>query len=320
MYIVSVIFLVSVAVTFVGFWVMIPALKRAGITVKDVHKPSQPEIATMGGLATVTGFSFGILVAVALKSFTGLFSSIALIAVLAAFSTILIVGLIGILDDLLLMRQWIKAILPVFAALPLMAIKVGDTTMTMPFVGLVDFGILYPLILVPIGITVVANAVNMLAGFNGLEAGMATVAIGSLTIIAYSLGETTALVILFAALGSLLVTICFNWYPAKVFIGDVGTLSIGAIIASAVIIGNFETAGVIIIIPHALDFVLKAFHRFPKSFGVYKNGKLHCSESGVVGLGQLIMRLTGGISERNLTLTLMGIEAICGAVAVWMFW
>ena len=218
------------------------------------------------------------------------------------------------------MRQWVKAIIPLIAALPLMAIKVGDTTMSIPFIGQVDFGILYSLVLVPIGVTVAANAVNMLAGFNGSEVGMGIIAAGSLAIIAYSLGETTALLILLAALGALLATLYYNWYPAKVFVGDTGTLSIGAIIASAVIIGNFETAGVIIIIPYAIDFLIKAKNRFPKSFGVYHNGKLYCPKSGVVGLGQLIMKVTGGISERNLTLILMGIEAVSGAVAIWMFW
>jgi UDP-N-acetylglucosamine--dolichyl-phosphate N-acetylglucosaminephosphotransferase len=39
-----------------------------------------------------------------------------------------------------------------------------------------------------------------------------------------------------------------------------------------------------------------------------------------VGLGQLILKITGGTSERNLTLILIGLEAICGGIAVLIFW
>lgn len=71
-----------------------------------------------------------------------------------------------------------------------------------------------------------ANAVNMLAGFNGLEAGMGLVAVGSLAVIAYLIGETTAFILSIIMLGALLATLYFNWFPAKVLIGDVGTLTI----------------------------------------------------------------------------------------------
>jgi len=149
---------------------------------------------------------------------------------------------------------------------------------------------------VPLGITGAANAVNILAGFNGLEVGMGMVAVGSLAVIAYLIGQTTALIILMAALGALVATLHYNWYPARILVGDVGTLSIGAVIACAVIVGNYETAGVIIIIPYVVDFLIKARNRFPYSFGICREGKLYCPDSGPVGLAQLIMKVCGGIS------------------------
>jgi UDP-N-acetylglucosamine--dolichyl-phosphate N-acetylglucosaminephosphotransferase len=211
--------------------------------------------------------------------------------------------------------------MPVFAALPLMAIKEGYSLMKIPGLGIINFGVFYSLILVPLGITGAANAVNMLAGFNGLEAGMGIVAIGSLTIIAYLMGQTTSFIILIAALGALLATLYYNWYPAKILVGDVGTLTIGAIIASAVIIGNFEAAGVILMIPYMVDFLIKAKNHFPGKnwWGIYKDGKLYCPDSSPVGLCQLIMKLCGGISERNLVLVLMGIEAIFGVIAILVY-
>jgi len=313
------IFLVSFAVSFAGFPVIIPRLKKAGIVGKNMHSEKQEEIAEMGGLLIAAGFGAGIVFAIFLRTFFDLFLSVGLTSILAVLSTVLIVVIIGVFDDLISMKQWIKALIPVFAALPLMALKEGYSIMRIPFIGLIEFGIFYPLILVPLGITGAANAVNMLAGFNGLEVGMGVVAIGALAVIAYLIGETTALIILLAALGALVAALYYNWFPAKILVGDVGTLTIGALVASAVIVGNYETAGVIIIIPYVVDFLIKVKNRFPYSFGIYRDGKLYCPDDGPVGLGQLIMKVCGGISERNLVLVLMGIEAVFGVIAILLY-
>ncbi len=315
------IFIVSFMVSFVGFPIIIPRLKRAGIVGKNMNSESKEEIPEMGGLMIAAGFGAGIVTAIFLRTFFDLFLSVSLTSILAALSTILIVVIIGVFDDLISISQRVKAFLPVFAALPLMAIKEGYSVIRIPFMGIVNFGIFYPLVLVPLGITGAANAVNMLAGFNGLEVGMGVVAVGSLVIIAYLIGQTTALIILMAALGALIATLYYNWYPAKILVGDVGTLSIGAVIACAVIIGNYETAGVILIIPFAVDFLIKAKNHFPGKnwWGIYRGGKLYCPDSGPIGLCQLIMKICGGISERNLVLILMGIEAVFGVIAILLY-
>jgi len=315
------IFLVSFIVSFIGFPIIIPRLKRAGIVGKNMNSEKQEEVAEMGGLMLAAGFGAGIVFAIFLRTFFDLFLSVSLTSIMAVLSTVLIVVIIGVFDDLISMQQWIKAIIPAFAALPLMALKEGYSMMRIPFVGLLDFGIFYSLVLVPLGITGAANAVNMLAGFNGLEVGMGVVAIGALAVIAYLNGITTSLVILMAILGALVAALHYNWYPAKVLVGDVGTLAIGAVVASAVIVGNYETAGVILMIPYVMDFLIKAKNGFPGKnwWGIYREGKLYCPDGGPVGLAQLIMKMCGGISERNLVLVLMGIEAIFGVIAILLY-
>jgi UDP-N-acetylglucosamine--dolichyl-phosphate N-acetylglucosaminephosphotransferase len=316
------ILLFSFVASFVAFPLMIPRLRRSGISGKDMNKPGQPEVAEMGGLGIVLGFGAGTILIIALKTFTDVLSTVNLQSVLAVFSTVLIAAMIGVFDDLIDIKQWVKAVAPLFSALPLMAVQAGDSTMSIPLIGPVGFGLIYTLVLVPVGLTAAANATNMLAGFNGLEAGMGIIGMAALALIAFHLEETTALVILLAAIGALLAFLRYNWYPARIFIGDIGALLIGAIIASAVIIGNFEIAGVIIIIPYAIEFLIKARNHFPSKewWGRYQDGKLHCPESRPMGLGQLVMKLTGGIREQNLTLVLMGSEAVCGAIAVAMYW
>jgi UDP-N-acetylglucosamine--dolichyl-phosphate N-acetylglucosaminephosphotransferase len=301
---------------------MIPRLKRNGISGKDRNKTNNLEVAEMGGLGIILGFGAGIILVIFLVSFTNLLPSVDILSVIGVFSTILIAAMIGIMDDLIDIKQWVKALAPVFSALPLMALKVGDSVMRVPLLGNVDFGILYSLVLVPLGVTAAANAVNMLAGFNGLEAGMGMTGAAALAIIAWRHEETASFLVLLSLIGALIAFLRYNWYPARVFIGDVGTLTIGTVIAAAAIIGNFETAGVIIMLPYILEFIIKAKNRFPSKgwWGINRNGKLYCPETGFVGMGQLVMRLTGGINERRLTLILMGVEAVCGVAAVIIFW
>lgn len=314
--------LLSLAVGWLAFGLLIPRLTASGLTGRDMHKPHQPSIPEMGGLGIVAGFVPGVLLAVALATFFDGLLNVETVTLLAVLATVLIVTLVGILDDLLDISQSTKTILPLLAAFPLVAIEVGQTALVVPFLGKVDFGVAYALVLVPLGVTGAANAANMLAGFNGLEVGLGLVAMTSLAIIAAAIGATTALVILLAGIGALGAALRFNWFPARIMIGDVGTLSIGAVIAAAVIVGNFETAGVVVIIPYAIDFLFKALSGFPSKewWGeLHDDGKLYCPRTFPVSFPQLVMKLGDGIHERALVLTLMGIEAVFGLVAIGLY-
>lgn len=313
--------IVSVFGTGITIYLIRPLLVEAGLTGTDVHKEETPEIAEMGGLGIVVGVSGGFVLAIGANAFLGIdFDVIGLLAVLA---TVLIVAFIGVFDDLLEISQLVKAASPLLAALPLMAIRAGEGTLKIPLWSSINFGIYYPLVLVPLGITGAANAVNMLAGFNGMEVGVGLVAAGSLAVVAWFTGSWTAFLILIVLVGALLATLPFNWHPSSILIGDVGTLTIGALLASAVIIGNFETAGVVIIIPYFIDFLLKAASGFPSEnwAGEFnsEDGKLYAPCKYPMSFPQLIMKVAGGIKERNLTLAMMGIEAVAGLGAISLY-
>ncbi|MCF7875980.1 hypothetical protein K9M06_02880 [Candidatus Bipolaricaulota bacterium] len=100
-------------------------------------------------------------------------------------------------------------------------------------------------------------------------------------------------------------------------------LAIGALLASAVIIGDFETAGVVIIIPYFVDFLLKAMAGFPSEDWAGEinpeDGKLYCPREFPMSFPQLVMKMTGGIKERYLVLTMMGIEGVAGLVAISLY-
>ena len=315
------VFLVSFGFTYFIIPWLIPRLLGAGISGRDMNKQGKVVVAEMGGFAIVGGFVMGVLMAIALSTFH--FSSISmnLAYVLACLSTILLTCLIGVIDDLLVIDQKVKALLPVFAALPLVAVKVGFQSMEVPFFGTVDFGILYPLLLIPIAITGASNATNMLAGFNGLEAGLGVVMCSTVGVIGYYFGNFESVVLSVAMAGALLAFLRYNWHPARILIGDVGTLSIGAVVASSVIVGNIEKAGIILILPFFAELYLKARGGFKaQSWCKVKDGRLVCGGRGeIFGLGRLVMHVSGGVSESRLVFTLICVEACFAALALYSY-
>ncbi len=311
---------VSFGVTHVFTYFLIPRLRRFNITGKDVNKPDTPVTPEMGGIAIVAGFTAGMLLAVFMNSFFNF--DFNLIHILAALIAIHSVAFIGIIDDLLDLPQWLKAGLPLFAAIPLVSVKAaGSTVLVIPFIGLVDFGLLYILLLIPIGIAVASNLTNMLAGFNGMESGMGIVIFATVVLLALNRGDTEPLIISLAMVGSLLAFFIYNRYPARVFPGDVGNLTIGAALASAVIIGNIEAAGALLLFPYVVDFFIKMKNKFPSKewWGVYKNGKLYAVGNKARGFAQLVMKSSNGISEKNLTLFFVALEMVVGSVVLLLF-
>lgn len=296
---------------------LIPRLENIGMTGADENKPGRPEVPEMGGIAIVAGFSAAALLAISLVVFL---PQLNLVILLAAVITILTIGYIGISDDLFDLPQWFKAVIPLAAAVPLIVVNAaGSTTVSIPFVGLVDFGLVYTLMLIPLAIAVCSNLTNMLAGFNGMEAGMGAVMFATLAVLALNHGSVEMLAISLAMLGALLAFLIFNFYPAKVFPGDVGNFSIGVALASAVIIGNLESAGAILMLPYIADFFIKAKNRFPHTHQNVKGGKLYPKDGKTKGLVHLVMKAFGGISEKGLVLFFIGLEVVFAIIALTLY-
>lgn len=239
---------ISFVTTFLATPILIDSATRKKIFGIDDNKPRRPLVPYSGGFAIYAGIAGGILVAILYSVFLKNDPS-ELNLMLAALASITMLSLIGIFDDFFKLSWKTKALIPVLGALPLVAITAGSTSLGIPFFGEVDLGLLYTFVLLPLGVTGAANAVNMVAGYNGVEAGTVGVISAFLLFIAVQTGSFPASVILAVTLGACVAFLWFNWFPSKVFPGDVGTLALGAAIASAVIAGNMERYGVILFIP-----------------------------------------------------------------------
>ncbi|PNH07577.1 UDP-N-acetylglucosamine--dolichyl-phosphate N-acetylglucosaminephosphotransferase [Tetrabaena socialis] len=194
----------------------------------------------------------------------------------AALATIGFMLFLGFTDDVLDIRWRVKLILPLFAALPLLAAYSGGTGVAVPkpllSLGLglpayLELGVLYKAFMVLLTIFC-TNSINILAGVNGLEAGQTfivacAVLLHNLLAVAGWAGATPAvrdghlfssylMMPLAATTFGLLV---FNWYPSRVFVGDTFTYFAGMTIAVAGILGHFSETLLLFLLPQVFNFV-----------------------------------------------------------------
>jgi len=317
--------LVAFIVTYVATPVIIKTAKRKGIVGRDVHKPGQPEVPELGGLAIAAGIVMALLFATAVGSFSSLQmvfnANPNVMVILAVLCLVLIVEMIGMVDDVLGIPQHIKLLLPIVAALPLMAVKVSALhVFSIPFIGAIDLvtPALYLFVLIPIGVIATTNVTNTFAGYNGQETGVGAIAAFALLMIGLLKGDMLVAALSAALLGSQLAFLKFNWYPAKVFPDDVGTLLIGAMIGAISIIGGLEIFGAVLLLPHIIDFLLfKVPNRLPHAVvqTVLKDGKLH-PKGKPLELSQYIMNRAGGIAEKDLAQVYVGLEMLLAAAVM----
>lgn len=249
-------------------------MKRAmkvNLVGKDIQKTNRPEVVEAGGINVVAGFILGVLIYVAIRSFY--FNSLDKSAqIFSLVSSLLIISFIGLTDDILGWKiglsKRLRIFLVLFASIPLVVIKAGESVVSLPFLGTLDLGIIYPLIIIPIGIIGATTTFNFLAGFNGLEAGQGILLISALSLVAYFTGSPWLALIGLCMVASLVSFLIFNFYPAQVFPGDSLTYTVGGLIAIMAILGNFESVAVFFFIPYILEVILKLRGRLRKeSFG-----------------------------------------------------
>ena len=249
-------------------WVLKASLDR-GITTVDAHKKNTPTIAETGGLAPLLAFIFTVLTIVfgwayltqlEIYPFSQVLKDQTFEPLLAGVLSVVIAGLIGFLDDVFKIRWRDKILLGFLPAIPLMALKVGDSVINLGFLGIIDFTFaglnLYSLIIIPLVINFAFNSFNMLAGFNGLETGNGVISLIGILFISFLVPDPIVSLFTSALLGGFLVLLRYNWYPAKILVGDTGTLTLGTGIIVALIIGNMNRIAVGAFGLHFINFVM----------------------------------------------------------------
>jgi UDP-N-acetylglucosamine--dolichyl-phosphate N-acetylglucosaminephosphotransferase len=318
--------LISFLVTFFITPKMIKFLSSAGIVSLDLHKKNKPKLPSSGGICVAFGVLSGLLSYIGIQTFV-YNQQVNAIPLLAVISSVLIVAFVGFLDDINVKRrkvktkdgtnvkvglpQWLKPLITLPAAIPLMVISAGEASMAVPFFGEINFWIFYPLFLVPLGVVGASNLVNLLGGFNGSEAGTGIVYMLSLGIYGLIHGSIGAIIFL-VSFASLIGFIKYNWFPAKILPGDSLTYLLGSLVAAGVIVGNMEKIGVIVLFPFIIEFFLKARAKFKVSClgKLRKDGKLDPPYGkNIYSITHILMNLKK-LEEKEVTIWLIIITII----------
>lgn len=267
----------------------IPMLKRKQFKQFIREEGPQSHLAkegtpTMGGIAI-----YGALLAASILGnvvYIGWLTTDVVIMLLVTF----LFGAIGFFDDFIKvakrhnlgLRAWQKLVLQILFAVGL-AIYMAEfsgygTDVWIPFIDTyVDFGWIY-IPFVAFVVVAMANAVNLTDGLDGLSSGVTALVSFFFGIVGMQFGHDSAAVFCGALTGACLGFLLFNKFPAKLFMGDTGSMALGGALASAAIIMKVEfllpVAGFIYVM-EALSVIIQVISFKLTGKRVFKMAPIH---------------------------------------------
>ena len=203
-------------------------------------------VPTLGGLAVLAGVLVGLVTAARLPALAGDAATAAPLAVAVGGTAIAAVGLV---DDLVDLSAWLKLAGQAAAATLVATLGVQLQYLWVPGLGVVALGPDLGLVLTVIALIATVNVVNLVDGLDGLAAGL--VAIGSVAFVTYVLGTgpgpvgtvpTGAVLVAAVTAGAALGFLPANWHPARVFLGDTGSMLLGLLLGAAAVAHVGRTA------------------------------------------------------------------------------
>jgi UDP-GlcNAc:undecaprenyl-phosphate GlcNAc-1-phosphate transferase len=202
--------------------------------VPSVRKMHTKAISHIGGTAIFTSMLGPVVCVLFLSNVIGNAFRDILPKLIVLLSAATFMFLVGLIDDIKSkgLRARIKFLAQIAAALVVCAAGIRIKSVTVVDWLTLDFSLFsWPLtILWIVGIT---NAVNLSDGLDGLAAGISAVACGVIAVFAVNSGQVVMAVLMLALLGSLTGFLFFNFNPAKIFMGDCGSMFLGFTIASS---------------------------------------------------------------------------------------
>jgi UDP-GlcNAc:undecaprenyl-phosphate/decaprenyl-phosphate GlcNAc-1-phosphate transferase len=236
-----IVFLVAAGVTF-G---LTPLVRGLAVRFGAIDQPSERKLhvvptPTMGGLAMWAGF----LVAMGVSRFLPFFDSMNDTAAepLAAIVTCTLMTGLGVIDDRRGTSALAKLTAQIFIAGILVLLGVQLLYFVLPGEGLAVLGTDEAVPLTILWVVAAANAINLVDGLDGLAAGMVAISAATFFIYLVRGGDTSESASVAALLSAITVGVCagflpWNFHPAKIFMGDTGSMLLGMLVAIATISG-----------------------------------------------------------------------------------
>jgi len=265
---------IALLMCFVLSVILTPYIKKFAIRVGAVDQPNYRKVHSklmprLGGLAIFLSFMIGYLI---FSPASPYFWPILIGAV--------IITATGFLDDIYQLSAKVKFLAQIIAALVVVLGGVQMNFINLPFDQVWHFGY-FSVPITVLWIVGITNAINLIDGLDGLAAGVASIALLTISGLALSLGDTFVAIIGLMLLGSTLGFLFFNFHPAKIFMGDTGALFLGYMIGVMSVLGFKNATLFSLIVPITilgvpiLDTVFAIVRRVVHKKPFYMPDKLH---------------------------------------------
>jgi len=301
--------LLSVAFTFL----VIRLARRFGLVdkpgVRKVHKSAVPRV---GGAAIFAGMLAMVLPVLLLDNVIGASFRQYATQIIGLLATGAVIFLVGLVDDVRGLRARTKLTAQVFCAVVMYSLGVRIDELTIPLLGPVKFGLL-SLPITVIWIAGITNALNLIDGLDGLAAGIAMITCVVLASLAIMLGEPVMAVLMLALAGSLAGFLVFNFNPARIFMGDSGSLLLGFLLGTSSVLCAMKSAAIVGL---AVPLVAMGVPIFDLMFSMARR-MLDRRSPFAPDRAHIHHRLLDmGLSHRNAVLALYGVTLSAGLVGL----
>ncbi len=275
---------IAFLITVIGTPLIIPLLKRikAGQSIREDGPQShmvKSGTPTMGGVAIIGG--------VLITCLTAGETTRDMLIIIVAFVAY---GVLGFLDDFVKVsmkrnlgltakqKLALQILIAVGLAFYQSRVSVYGTTVFIPILNSYwDFGIWY-IPFIAFVVVAMVNSVNLTDGLDGLASGVTLIVAFFLALVGSAYGFTTTTVFCSSMAGACFGFLMFNRHPAKVFMGDTGSLALGGGIAAAAIMMNIELVIPIaggVYVAEAVSVILQVVSYKTRKKRIFKMAPLH---------------------------------------------
>lgn len=215
---------------------------------RKIHEGKIPRIGGVGIFVSfLIAFFFAFLFCDEIKTGN---SKINLPQFFAINATFIIMFATGLLDDFKNIKARYKLVAQIVAAIILIAAGFYFKSVYIPFLNeSVSFShVAISYVITFFWLIGVSNAVNLIDGMDGLAGGTSFISLLFLGVFSILAGDSTIAFLAFILMGAILGFLAFNFPPAKIFMGDSGSLLLGITLASIPLIGNTETESMTLLV------------------------------------------------------------------------
>lgn len=199
---------------------------------RKIHREPIPYLGGLGiALAVTTGSALAYLL---------LPDKLALPKTIIVLGCYWLITLVGVADDKFQMRARLKFLFQIAVAIAFTLFFFRFESATFPGLPPLGMGILAPVVTV-FWIVSILNAMNMIDGVDGLCASTSATALCVIAALAYSIGDHTVFLLASVSVASTLGFLLFNWRPARIYLGDAGSLGLATLVSVLLIsLGSTE--------------------------------------------------------------------------------